>query len=84
MSRPTGARGLKYNQHFSRMPKKKSRPTGARGLKYITNNNVFTLQIIVASHRGAWIEIISMIEKSLYNSRSRPTGARGLKCFLFQ
>ena len=56
----------------------KSRPTGARGLK------LFLIMIIkrfflVASHRGAWIEINSYGKVDNRSYKSRPTGARGLK-----
>ena len=54
-----------------------SRPTGARGLKSESFIE-FDTGALVASHRGAWIEIDVKVVKEAHD-KSRPTGARGLK-----
>ena len=57
-SRPTGARGLKSWQYvITKFSIILSRPTGARGLKFQIQLPNQMFYCIVASHRGAWIEI---------------------------
>ena len=58
-SRPTGARGLKLNQFQKKNFYRESRPTGARGLKS-DNASMIVRNEVVASHRGAWIEICAV------------------------
>ena len=57
MSRPTGARGLKFLTLSAYLYQLYlSRPIGARGLKCALADEK-GLTFTVASHRGAWIEI---------------------------
>ena len=58
MSRPTRARGLKCLFRVVQASASLSRPTRARGLKCHSQRSI-NLQITVAPHAGAWIEIRS-------------------------
>ena len=76
-SRPAGARGLKLFSPVMNVTVGLSRPAGARGLKYFLATRLASTEM-VASRRGAWIEINNANNQTPIN-KSRPAGARGLK-----
>ena len=71
-------RGLKCDGSDSAGKQLSSHPTRVRGLKSITRGN-YWVDIFVAPHTGAWIEIIPQIAVLAGIPESHPTRVRGLK-----